>query len=87
MINNAGVAARREFEKSEDGVEGVFAANYLGHWVLTNLLVGRVEEVKGVVVNVASGAYVLAEVDVGDVNFEVILVSLLKKIMWVSGIE
>ncbi|KAF1973609.1 NAD(P)-binding protein [Bimuria novae-zelandiae CBS 107.79] len=39
LINNARVMATRTFVLSEDGVESQFAVNYLGHSLLTNLLV------------------------------------------------
>ncbi|PQE25150.1 short-chain dehydrogenase protein [Rutstroemia sp. NJR-2017a BVV2] len=38
LINNAGVMAVRNCTTSVDGVESQFAANYLGHFLLTNLL-------------------------------------------------
>jgi NAD(P)-dependent dehydrogenase (short-subunit alcohol dehydrogenase family) len=57
--NNAGQFADR-FAVSEDGVEMTFATNYLGHFLLTRLLLGRMAEtardtgVEGRVVNVSS---------------------------------
>lgn len=71
LVNCAGVMGVREFIKSVDGVEMHFAANHLGHFLLTNLLVGNLEEAKGRVVNVTSMGYVLAEVDLDGVNFDV----------------
>lgn len=72
MINNAGVMAPRTFQRSEDGVEGQFAANYLGHFLLTCLLIDRLVAADGatVVMNSSLG-YLLDEVHFEDVNFEV----------------
>lgn len=59
LINNAGQFADR-LAVSEDGVEMTFATNYLGHFLLTRLLLGRMAEtardagVEGRVVNVTS---------------------------------
>uniref|UniRef100_A0ACD5Y0E4 Uncharacterized protein n=1 Tax=Avena sativa TaxID=4498 RepID=A0ACD5Y0E4_AVESA len=59
LINNAGQFADR-FAVTEDGVETTFATNYLGHFLLTRLLLGRMAEtardtgVQGRVVNVSS---------------------------------
>jgi len=39
LICNAGVQYSNYIEKSEDGYEATFAVNYLGHFLLTNLLV------------------------------------------------
>ncbi len=69
LINNAGIAARKQYETSKDGVEGHFAANYLGHFLLTNLLLEKIAKVKGVVINVSSMAYTLAETNTEDPNF------------------
>lgn len=38
LINNAGIITVHSFEKSVDGVESQFAAGYLGHFLLTNLI-------------------------------------------------
>ncbi|VAI69337.1 unnamed protein product [Triticum turgidum subsp. durum] len=59
LINNAGQYAER-FAVSEDGVEMTFATNYLGHFLLTELLLpamadtARATGVQGRVVNVSS---------------------------------
>ena len=73
LINNAGIAGQKACEKTVDGVEKHFAANYLGHFLFTNLVLGKVKEGKGTVINVTSMAYTLAEVDVKDVSFAVSL--------------
>ncbi|CAN6208913.1 unnamed protein product [Urochloa humidicola] len=59
LINNAGKYADR-FAVSEDGVEMTFATNYLGHFLLTRLLLEKMAEtaratgVEGRIVNVSS---------------------------------
>lgn len=59
LINNAGVFCKT-FRRSEDGYEMSFATNHLGHFLLTELVLGRMVEsakeggVQGRIVNVAS---------------------------------
>ena len=72
IINNAGIMAARTFQKSADGVELQLAAGYLGHFLLTNLIMDKVVAAKGVVINITSSAYTLDEVDTEDPNFNVI---------------
>ncbi|KAK0512982.1 hypothetical protein JMJ35_004999 [Cladonia borealis] len=69
LINNAGIMAARTFRKSADGVESQFAAGYLGHFLLTNLIMDTIVAAKGVVVNMTSSAYMFDEVDTHDTNF------------------
>ena len=73
LVNNAGVMAVRNFVKSKDGIESQFAANYVGHYLLTNLLMNEILAAgkEGTVVNVASLGYQLAETNLSDPNFEV----------------
>jgi NAD(P)-dependent dehydrogenase (short-subunit alcohol dehydrogenase family) len=71
LINSAGVMARKHYETSADGVEKQFAANHLGHFLLTNLILDKIVPVKGTIVNVTSMAYFIAEVNTEDPNFEV----------------
>ncbi|KAH7122650.1 short-chain dehydrogenase [Dendryphion nanum] len=70
LINNAGVIAKKQFALSKDGIEALFAAKYLGHFLLTNLVAGKIFKAGGVVVNVSSMAYLLADAEMGDVNFD-----------------
>ncbi|KAF7051284.1 hypothetical protein CFC21_059536 [Triticum aestivum] len=44
LINNAGKFSHGQLALSEDGVEMTFATNYLGHFLLTKLLLGRMVE-------------------------------------------
>jgi len=43
LVNNAGIAVWN-LSKSVDGIELTFATNYLGHFLLTNLLLGILKE-------------------------------------------
>jgi NAD(P)-dependent dehydrogenase (short-subunit alcohol dehydrogenase family) len=72
LINNAGVMAPRKFVLSQDGVESQFAANYLSHFLLTNLLIrdGLIGS-GGVILNVGSLGYQMADINYGDINFSV----------------
>jgi NAD(P)-dependent dehydrogenase (short-subunit alcohol dehydrogenase family) len=75
LINNAGIMAVKEYEESKDGIEMQFAANHIGHFLLTNLINGKIlvaGEGEGArVVNVSSGGYVCSGVRFEDWNFEV----------------
>ena len=53
LINNAGVMMSQR-HLTEEGFERVFVVNYLGHFLLTNLLLPELERSNGRVVNVAS---------------------------------
>ncbi|KAF7894965.1 hypothetical protein EAF00_006779 [Botryotinia globosa] len=61
LINNAGVMALKHYATSVDGVETQFAANYLGHFLLANLLVKKI---------VGSWGYQLGETNIEDINFK-----------------
>lgn len=56
LINNAGVY-RASLEKTEDGFERTFAVNHLSHFLLTHLLLPRLLQSSGRVINVASAAH------------------------------
>ncbi len=57
LINNAGMMTNKQ-ALSTDGVELTFATNYLGPYLLTRLLLGRIKEsAEGRIVNVASGIH------------------------------
>lgn len=77
LINNAGIMAVPEYATSKDGVESQFAANYLGHFLLTNLLVSEMLAADGQtrIINVASLGYQLADVNLEDPNFQVRILS------------
>ncbi|PNP37332.1 hypothetical protein TGAMA5MH_10773 [Trichoderma gamsii] len=61
--------APANYQMSKDGIEMQFASNHIGHFLLTNLLVPEIKKGNGVVANVASGGYQIADPDFEDVNF------------------
>ncbi|RAL68122.1 hypothetical protein DID88_008834 [Monilinia fructigena] len=73
VINNAGVMAVRGYTTSKQGIEGQFAANYLGHFLLTNLLMDQMVAARDegpTIINVGSLGYELGDVKFDDINFE-----------------
>ena len=69
LINNAGVMGLSDRTLSEDGVEMQFATNYLGHFLFTNLLMGKMVSSathgprgQTRIVNITSAGHVLAPV-------------------------
>ncbi|BAT95376.1 hypothetical protein VIGAN_08208700 [Vigna angularis var. angularis] len=63
LINNAGVMFC-PYQKTEDGIEMQFATNHLGHFLLTNLLLGKMKQtakesgIEGRIINLSSIAHV-----------------------------
>jgi len=55
LINNAGISGNDGDFTTVDGYEGVFQVNYLGHFLLTELLMPALRNGHGRVINVASG--------------------------------
>ncbi|KAK7743715.1 hypothetical protein SLS62_010494 [Diatrype stigma] len=69
LVNNAAIAAT-PWEKTEDGFENQFATNHLGHFLLTNLLTGKILASKTPrVVSVSSNAHRLNPIRWSDINF------------------
>jgi NAD(P)-dependent dehydrogenase (short-subunit alcohol dehydrogenase family) len=66
LINNAGVMATPE-SRTKDGFELQFGTNHLGHFALTNLLLGHVADR---VVTLASGAHRVGSIRLDDLNWE-----------------
>eukprot|EP01116_Phalansterium_solitarium_P016714 TRINITY_DN3948_c1_g1_i1.p1 TRINITY_DN3948_c1_g1~~TRINITY_DN3948_c1_g1_i1.p1 ORF type:complete len:311 (-),score=58.89 TRINITY_DN3948_c1_g1_i1:82-1014(-) len=70
LVNNAGVMATPE-SKTADGFETQFGTNHLGHFLLTMLLLDRLEEgAPSRVVNVSSEFHFRGTGDYSDYNFE-----------------
>ncbi|XP_069680516.1 polyprenol dehydrogenase-like [Periplaneta americana] len=73
LINNAGIMFV-PFAKTEDGFESHFAVNYLGHCLLTHLLLPRMVETakdkgtNGRIVNVSSCAHLAGSIDFEDLS-------------------
>lgn len=72
IVNNAGVMAT-PYSKTVDGIELQFAANHIGHFLLTNLLLPKILARKTPVrvVNVSSNGWRLSPVRFEDWNFVV----------------
>lgn len=81
LINNAAIMAC-PYAKTEDGIESQFGTNYIGHFLLTNLLLERVQAAKegARIVNLTSAGSAIGEINFDDVNFDVsaICLSVLK---------
>ena len=70
LINNAGVMAYKE-SKTVDGFETDIQVNYLGHFLLTLLLLPLLKKSsKARVINVTGGIYVIAKMDLNNINLE-----------------
>ena len=71
MINNAAIMAC-PFAKTTDGIESQFGINYIGHFLLTNLIMERLIAAQGArIVNVSSSAHRMSDVQLDDWNFDV----------------
>jgi NAD(P)-dependent dehydrogenase (short-subunit alcohol dehydrogenase family) len=66
LINNAGVMVP-PLSRTADGFELQFGTNHLGHFALTNLLLG---DITGRVVTVSSIGHRFGEIDFDDLNWE-----------------
>jgi len=70
LVNNAGLASR-ERRVTAEGLEWTFAANYLGHFLLTNLLLDVLRKsAPARVVNVSSAAHRAGTIDLDNLQFE-----------------
>jgi NAD(P)-dependent dehydrogenase (short-subunit alcohol dehydrogenase family) len=66
LINNAGVMAP-PLSRTADGFELQLGTNHLGHFALTNLLLGHIA---GRVVTVSSTGHRMGRIDLDDLNWE-----------------
>ncbi|XP_071563304.1 retinol dehydrogenase 12-like [Temnothorax nylanderi] len=71
LINNAGMAAS-SYEKTEDGNETTLQVNHLGHFLLTLLLLPKMQSSSAScrIVNVSSIAHICTDIDFDDINLE-----------------
>lgn len=71
LINNAAIMAC-PFAKTADGIESQFGTNYIGQFLLTNLIMEIVIAGQGArIVNVSSSGHRMSDVELDDWNFEV----------------
>ena len=70
LINNAAIMAC-PFAKTADGIESQFGTNFIGHFLLTNLIMERLIARQGRIVNVSSSAHRMSDVELNDWNFNV----------------
>src|SRR3954466_6733388 len=66
LVNNAGVMAVPQ-SRTKDGFEMQIGTNHLGHFALTNLLLGRITDR---VTTVSSTAHRMGKIDLDDLNWE-----------------
>ena len=76
LINNAGVMLQARVT-SKEGIEGQFAANHVGHFLLTNLLMDQLRAAAASsspgsvrIINVSSQGHRLSPIRFHDYNFE-----------------
>ncbi len=70
LINNAGVM-NPPYTKTKDGFELQFGTNHLGHFALTGLLIHLITKTPNSrIVNVASTAHKIGELNFDDLNWE-----------------
>lgn len=72
LINNAGIMAP-PYHITEDGYESQFAVNYLGHFLLTHLLMpllraAGTQDLNSRIVNVSSCAHLYGQINFDDIN-------------------
>ncbi|KAF5673886.1 oxidoreductase [Fusarium heterosporum] len=69
LVNNAGIMAT-DFRLTEDGFESQFASNHLGHFLFTNLIIGKILTAESPrVVSVSSSGHRLGAIRWGDPHF------------------
>jgi len=70
LINNAGVFCWKR-EETEDGFEKTIGINYLGHFLLTSLLLPLLTQTPGSrILNVSSNAYFQGKIDLNDLHLK-----------------
>lgn len=72
LVNNAGIMAC-PYGKTVDGLESQFATNHIGHFLFTNLLMGKILAAGpgARIINVSSDGYKQSPVRFDDINFSV----------------
>lgn len=73
LVNNAGIMAVPELEKTPQGFEQQFGVNFLGHFALTRWLHGALASANGArVVSLSSSGHLFSPVNFDDMNFDFI---------------
>jgi retinol dehydrogenase-14 len=68
LVNNAGVVSLKR-ETTSDGFEAQIGVNHLGHFLLTNELLGHIKQApQGRIVNLSSGAHKAGKIHFDDPN-------------------
>jgi NAD(P)-dependent dehydrogenase (short-subunit alcohol dehydrogenase family) len=72
LVNNAGVMCLPERQVTEEGIESHLQVNYVGHYLLTRLLLARLAKSPGGgrIVNVSSSAHEISPFRFSDPAFE-----------------
>ncbi|XP_012055376.1 PREDICTED: peroxisomal hydratase-dehydrogenase-epimerase-like [Atta cephalotes] len=72
LINNAGIGSSFSLEKTEDGNEMTLQVNHLSHFLLTLLLLPKMQlsSPNCKIINVSSNAHMFADIDFDDINLE-----------------
>lgn len=72
LINNAGIMGVSEYTLTAEGIQSQFAANHIGHFLLTSLLMPKLEAAGhgARIVNLSSSGHQLGEVRLDDYNFD-----------------
>jgi NAD(P)-dependent dehydrogenase (short-subunit alcohol dehydrogenase family) len=72
LINNAGIMAIADYTLTADGLESQFGSNYIGHFLLTNFLLPKIEAagVGARIVSLTSHGHKISEMRFNDYNFE-----------------
>lgn len=69
LINNAGVLLSDTYEETEDGFEMHFGVNYLGHFLLTNLLPDTLKaSAPSRIINLSSIMHIFGVINRSDLN-------------------
>jgi NAD(P)-dependent dehydrogenase (short-subunit alcohol dehydrogenase family) len=76
LINNAGVMGLPTRTLSKDGIETHLATNFLGHFLLTNLLYPILTPSTSRIINITSGGYLVTPFRFSDYNFSLRVSSL-----------
>ncbi|XP_063991053.1 retinol dehydrogenase 13-like isoform X2 [Diachasmimorpha longicaudata] len=70
LINNAGIVFH-PYEKTDEGYELHFVTNYLGHFLLTQLLLPKIKAAEqGRIINISAQAHSTSQIHFDDLNLE-----------------